>query len=47
MHVSTPKTRQQTSNRGTPIGKVQLKLGDDILTSPVEVNLQSKDVADK
>ena len=27
--------------------KVQLKLRDDILTSPIEVNLQSSDVADE
>ena len=27
--------------------KVQLKLHDDILTSPIEVNLQSTDVADE
>ena len=31
----------------TPKEKVQLKLRDDILTSPIEVNLQSSDVADK
>ena len=31
----------------TPTEKVQLKLRDDILTSPVEVNLQSSDVADE
>ena len=31
----------------TPKEKVQLKLRDDILTSPVEVNLQSSDVADE
>ena len=30
----------------TPKEKVQLKLRDDILTSPIEVNLQSSDVAD-
>ena len=31
----------------TPKGKVQLKLRDDILTSPIEFNLQSSDVADE
>ena len=31
----------------TPKEKVQLKLRDDILTSPIEVNLQSSDVADE
>ena len=31
----------------TPKEKVQLKLRDDILTSPIEVNLQSTDVADE
>ena len=31
----------------TPKQKVQLKLLDDILTSPIEVNLQSTDVADE
>ena len=31
----------------TPKVKVQLKLRDDILTSPIEVNLQSSDVADE
>ena len=31
----------------TPKEKVQLKLQDDILTSPIEVNLQSSDVADE
>ena len=31
----------------TPKRKVQLKLPDDILTSPIEVNLQSSDVADE
>ena len=31
----------------TPNEKVQLKLRDDILTSPIEVNLQSSDVADE
>ena len=30
-----------------PKEKVQLKLKDDILTSPIEVNLQSSDVADE
>ena len=30
----------------TPKEKVQLKLRDDILTSPIEVNIQSSDVAD-
>ena len=30
-----------------PKEKVQLKLRDDILTSPIEVNLQSSDVADE
>ena len=31
----------------TPKEKVQLKLRDDILTAPIEVNLQSSDVADE
>ena len=31
----------------TPKEKAQLKLRDDILTSPIEVNLQSSDVADE
>ena len=31
----------------TPKEKVQIKLRDDILTSPIEVNLQSSDVADE
>ena len=31
----------------TPKEKVQLKLRDDILTSPIEINLQSSDVADE
>ena len=31
----------------TPKGKVQLKLRDDIITAPIEVNLQSTDVADE
>ena len=31
----------------TPKEKVQLKLRDDILTSPIEVNLQSSDVLDE
>ena len=31
----------------TPKEKVQLKLRDDILTSPIEVNLQSSDEADE
>ena len=31
----------------TPKEKVQLKLRDDILTSPIEVNLQSSDVAEE
>ena len=31
----------------TPKEKVQLKLRDDILTSPIEVNLQSSDVVDE
>ena len=31
----------------TPIENVQLKLRDDILTSPIEVNLQSSNVADE
>ena len=31
----------------TPKEIVQLKLRDDILTSPIEVNLQSSDVADE
>ena len=30
-----------------PKEKVQMKLRDDILTSPIEVNLQSSDVADE
>ena len=31
----------------TPKEKVQLKLRDEILTYPIEVNLQSSDVADE
>ena len=31
----------------TPKEKVQLKLRDDIITAPIEVNLQSTDVADE
>ena len=31
----------------TPKDKIQLELRDDILTSPVEINLQSTDVADE
>ena len=31
----------------TPKEKVQLKLRDDVLTSPIEVNLQSSDVTDE
>ena len=31
----------------TPKEKVQLKLRDDILTAPIEVNLQSTDVTDE
>ena len=31
----------------TPEEKVQLKLRDDIITAPIEVNLQSTDVADE
>ena len=31
----------------TPKEKVQLKLRDDIITTPIEVNLQSTDVADE
>ena len=31
----------------TPIEKVQLKLRDDIITAPIEVNLQSTNVADE
>ena len=31
----------------TPKKKVQLNLRDDIITAPIEVNLQSRDVADK
>ena len=31
----------------SPKERIQLKLRDDIITAPIEVNLQSKDVADE
>ena len=50
MHVagSQNTTADFISRLGlTPKEKVQLKLRDDILTSPIEVNVQSSDVADE
>ena len=50
MHVTgSPNTTADFLSRLelTPKEKIQLKLHDDILTSPIEVNLQSTDVADE
>ena len=48
MHVAgSQNTAANFLSRLTPNEKVQLKLRDDILTSPLEVNLRSTDVADE
>ena len=49
MHVAGQNTADDFLSRLelTPKEKVQLKLRDDISTSPIEVNLQSTDVADE
>ena len=50
MHVAGSKNTAAdffSRHELTPKEKVQLKLRDDILTSPIEVNLQSSDVADE
>ena len=50
MHVAGSKNTAAdffSRHELTPKEKVQLKLRDDILTSPIEVNLESSDVADE